>query len=653
MPYIDVLIRNTLGKVFTYFIEEKGVVGRYVDVPLQRRGSCLGLVIEEKPDGYVPEFKTKGASLIEGDHRLFDEVNFKLARDIAAHAFCSYGEALELFMYNLRKSNRKLKKPAKLEPEVKELTADQMVAADRIWSARSAKGVEAHEFLLYGVTSSGKTEVYFELIRRAIAEGKKALFLVPEIALTPQMTKRIARAFSDSKIAVIHSKVTEAKRAESMAEIASENVDIVLGARSAVLTPLRNIGIIIIDECHETSYAQENRPRYDAIRVARKLAELEGATMVLGSATPPVDFYYRHSADGTLITLDRRYGDYALPNSIAIDMRHESDKFMSSQLDRAIKDRLEKGEQTIIFLNRKGFSSIVQCERCGHVFKCPNCDVVKTYYKKDGVLCCNYCRHVERTPKSCPDCGSEDLSFSGLGTEKVEAELKKRYPTARVARMDRETMTTKNKLEELTRQMEAGEIDIVVGTQMIAKGLDFPKVTLVGILNADLQLYRPDYKASERAYQLFTQVSGRAGRSGLHSEVIIQTFSPTHSAIESRDYLEFYRSELRFRERLGYPPYKSVALMTFVDVDRNKAHESAARAKNYLRKKIKAGGLDKDVTILDEVPSPIRRIENQYRFQLFVVSENDAFEEVLRLIEEVEMHLENTTKTMMMVDISY
>ncbi|MDO4754366.1 MAG: primosomal protein N', partial [Bacillota bacterium] len=566
--------------------------------------------------------------------------------EIAAHAFCSFPEAVELFMYNLPKSTRMLKEKKPPKPIEKVLSEEQKRAADRIWES------EEKVHLLYGVTGSGKTEVYFELIRRALDAGKKALFLLPEISLTPQMTDRIQKTFSGRKIAVIHSKITDARRARFMADIAQGNVDIVLGARSAVLAPLRNIGIVVIDECHETSYMQENRPRYNATAVARKLAELEGARLVLGSATPDVCDYYAHDRKGTLVSLTRRYADYAMPHTVVVDMRHESDKIVSSQLDRGIRDRLEKNEQIILFINRKGYSSAVQCDRCGYVFRCPNCEIAKTYYRSIRRLNCNYCDHSEPVPHKCPECGNEDLDFSGIGTEKIEAEIRSRYPNAIVSRIDRSVMTSHTRLTEITSAFEEGKIDILIGTQMIAKGLDFPKVTLVGIMSADLQLYIPHYSASEKAFQLFTQVSGRAGRSGLRSEVMIQTYSPHHMSISSEDYLDFYRKELIYRGKIGYPPYRSVVTLIFSDEDEAKARESAYRSKKYLRKKMEMALLDKHVKIFDEVPAALKKLDKHYRYQVLMIAENEVFERVLALVRLIEGKLQQTTKSQIVVEIN-
>lgn len=619
------------------------LLGRYVEVPLRNK-RVTGVIIKVRRDEAPPDFKIREATLLD-DGRRIDSVAFELAKTVVSHAFCTYPEAVELFMYRLPKSQRKLKESPKSERQEKTLTEMQTDAVNRIWNAAE------REHLLYGVTGSGKTEVYFELIRRTLRSGKKALFLLPEISLTPQMTARIEKAFRGKRIAVIHSKITEARRARYMSEIAKGEIDIVLGARSAVLSPLRNIGIVVIDECHETSYLQENRPRYNAVEIAKRLAQLEDARLVMGSATPDVEHYYRCEKKGCLVTLPSRFADYALPSTVVIDMRHESDKLIGSQLDRAIQDRLSKREQVILFINRKGFSSTVQCGRCGYVFQCPDCAISKTYYRSLKQLRCNYCDHAEPEPKCCPECGNTALNFSGAGTEKIESEIRSRYPYAKVARIDRSVMTSNTRLSEITTAFEAGEIDILIGTQMIAKGLDFPKVTLVGIVAADLQLYIPHYLASERAFQLFTQVSGRAGRSGLRSEVMIQTYSPDHMAIASKGYADFYRKELVYRKKVGYPPYKSLATLIFSDEDERTARESAYRTKVYLRKKIKIAALDQRVKLFDEVPSTLKRLEKQYRYQLLIVSDHEAFPKVLELVSLIEEKLKATTKSQILVEI--
>lgn len=647
MPYIDVLIKNSLGRVFTYnlpesdFTAHKGYVGRYVEVPLRQK-KTVGVVLREHDSNFVPGFATKDASLLD-DHRRIDSIAFALSEDIASHAFCTFPEAVELFMYNLPKSDRRLKEMPIPKSAEKSLSDEQLAVADFIWNS------EEREHLIYGVTGSGKTEVYFELIRRTLDSGKKALFLLPEISLTPQMTKRIEKAFKGRRIAVIHSKITEARRARFMTDIARGEIDIVLGARSAVLCPLRNIGIVVVDECHEGSYSQENRPRYHAVKVAKKLAALQEARLVLGSATPDICDYYEHDRRGTLSLLNRRYGNYAMPSSVIVDMRHESDKIVSSTLDRAIRDRLSKREQIILFLNRKGFSRMIQCDRCGHVFKCPNCDISMTYYRSSNRICCNYCGYEEKAPENCPECGDEELDFNGIGTEKIEEEIQKRYPDAIVSRIDRSVMTSNTRLAEITDAFEEGKIDILIGTQMIAKGLDFPKVTLVGIMSADLQLYIPHYTASEKAFQLFTQVSGRAGRSGLRSEVVIQTYSPSHNSISNQGYIDFYKKELIYRNKIGYPPYRAIATLVFSDEDEMKARESAYRAKRYLRKKMQIAALDKDVRIFDEMPAVLRKLDKHFRYQVLVIAENDVFENAMDIVRSIEEKLNRTTKSQITV----
>lgn len=646
MPYIDVLIKNSLGRVFTYHLPEIHSVGRYVKVPLRKK-ETVGIVLKEYDLEEAPSFQVKEAVLLD-DGRRMDAVTFSLAEEIVRHAFCTYPEAVELFMYDLPKSERKLKERGNRSDSASQnrLSEEQLSAADEIWFSPKKR------HLLYGITGSGKTEVYFELIRRCLEDGKTALFLLPEISLTPQMTGRIQRAFSGRRIAVIHSKITGAKRARDLCAIARGEIDIVLGARSAVLSPLRNIGIVIVDECHESSYLQENRPRYHAVEVAKRLAELENAKMVMGSATPDVSMYYAHAKDGSLVSLLRRYSDFELPTTVIADMRYERD-LISGQLDRAIRDRLDKKEQTILLINRKGYSKSVQCNRCGYVFRCPNCDIAKTYYRSMRKICCNYCSHMESEPSQCPVCGNEDLDFSGVGTERMEQEILSRYEDARVTRIDRSVMTSNTRLTEMMEAFERGEIDILIGTQMIAKGLDFPRVTLVGILAADIQLYIPHFQSSERAFQLFTQVAGRAGRSGLRSEVIIQTYSPSHMAVANEGYFDFYKKELDFRRKTGYPPYRSLALMVFSDEREEKARESAYRAKRYLRKKIELALLEKNVRIFDEVPAVLKKLENHYRYQVLIAAENAVFDRVLTMVSRIEEKLKATTGSQMYVELHH
>lgn len=507
------------------------------------------------------------------------------------------------------------------------------------------------DVLLYGVTGSGKTEIYLSLIGEALEKGKRALFLLPEISLTPQMMARVKNRFSDRRIAVVHSKISELERNTIHRDIALGAYDIVIGARSALFAPLDDIGVIIVDECHERSFRSEHRPRYDAVEAARFLARQHDALFLCGSATPNVDDCFRYQATGRLVTLDKRFNDYEVPRPTIVDLRRESDKVISSSLHLAIEDRLARGEQTILFLNRKGYSGLVVCGHCGFQYQCPNCDISLTSYLSERKMECRYCGHREILSQTCPECGSDEFGFIGIGTERIENLLRERYPQARIARLDRSVVTSHGRLQEILEQMESREIDILIGTQIIAKGFDFPYVTLVGILAADLQLRFPSYLASERAFQVFTQVSGRAGRSGLRSEVLLQTYSPDHYTLKHADFPDFYAKELEFRKELQYPPFRDLYLLTFSDEVETRALQSAMRTRNYLERSLEHKNLQNEVKIFQVLPASLKKMGGQYRYQLLLSSGSEVKQQLMELLARLEDKLNKTKLSSITIDI--
>ncbi|MDR4927546.1 primosomal protein N' [Peribacillus simplex] len=498
------------------------------------------------------------------------------------------------------------------------LTAEQTAALKPI--NEKIHHDEHDVFLLYGVTGSGKTEVYLQAIASVIEKGKEAIMLVPEISLTPQTVKRFKERFGE-QVAVMHSGLSVGEKYDEWRKIHRKEVKVVVGARSAVFAPFENLGLVIIDEEHESSYKQEETPRYHARDVAIERAKSYRCPVILGSATPTLESFARAKKNVyKLLTLSQRMNKNALPAVDIVDMREElrtgNRSMFSELLFTKLKDRLEKGEQTVLMLNKRGHSSFVMCRSCGLVINCPNCDISLTYHRFNDIMKCHYCGFEEGMPSVCPECESEHIRFFGTGTQKVEEELAKILPEARVIRMDVDTTSKKGSHERLLNAFGEGKADILLGTQMIAKGLDFPNITLVGVLSADTMLHLPDFRSSEKTFQLLTQVSGRAGRHQLPGEVVIQTYTPEHYSIELsalQDFDAFYEREMHLRRQSHYPPYYYVVLITVSHEDLMKTVSVTEKITNYLGSR-----LNRDSIVLGPVASPISRINNRYRYQCLI-----------------------------------
>ncbi|MBC2183200.1 primosomal protein N' [Listeria sp. FSL L7-0233] len=495
------------------------------------------------------------------------------------------------------------------------LLPDQQTACEKISAAK-----QQETFLIHGVTGSGKTEIYLQTIEAKLKEGKEAIVLVPEISLTPQMVERFKSRFG-SEVAVLHSALSSGEKYDEWRKIERKEARVVVGARSAVFAPFENLGIIIIDEEHEASYKQEDNPRYHARDVAIWRASKYQCPVVLGSATPSLESFARAKKGVyTLIELPSRVNDRAMPEVNVVDMREELRKEnrteFSTELLEKIKDRIAKKEQTVLMLNRRGYSSFVMCRDCGYVVECPNCDISLTYHQSSNQMKCHYCGHEERVPQKCPSCEGEHIRYFGTGTQKVEESLTKLIPEARVIRMDVDTTRTKGAHEKLLKSFRNHEADILLGTQMIAKGLDFPDITLVGVLNADTMLHLPDFRASERTFQLLTQVSGRAGRHERTGEVVVQSYNPEHYSIEfakKHDFIGFYNHEMQLRKMGSYPPFYYLTMINVSDENEMKAIRTIQEMAQFLR-----GKLGPDAVILGPVPSTITRIKNKYRYQCII-----------------------------------
>lgn len=479
--------------------------------------------------------------------------------------------------------------------------------------------LSCHEtYLLYGVTGSGKTEVYMELIEKVLKDNKTAIMLVPEISLTPQIVDRFVTRFG-SEVAILHSGLSDGEKYDEYRKIRNGKVKIVVGARSAIFAPLLNIGLIVIDEEHTSTYKQDNNPRYHARDVAIMRGKYHNAPVILGSATPSLESFAR-AKKGVykLLTLTHRAGGGELPDVTLIDMKREVKKgnfVLSGLLKEKINEKLSRHEQIILLLNRRGYSSMLTCRDCGNVLKCPNCDISLTYHKTSNTNRCHYCNYSIKNVNKCPECGSDNIKDYGMGTEKLEEELNKMFK-ARIVRMDMDTTSKKGMHEKIIEEFGNYQYDILLGTQMIAKGLDFPKVTLVGVINADSSLNIPDFRSAEVTFGLLSQVSGRAGRSNLKGEVIIQSYNPEHYSIylaKEHNYLKFYDTEMEIRKTLNYPPYFYITLVNISTKDYELGFSEARKISDYLRKY-----LDKDTKVLGPSMANVFKVNNVYRYQCII-----------------------------------
>jgi primosomal protein N' (replication factor Y) len=511
------------------------------------------------------------------------------------------------------------------------LNPAQAAAFDEIRTAIGAH--EFRTFLLHGVTGSGKTEVYLNAIDAALAEGRSSLLLVPEIALTPAVAGQFFSRFGD-RVAILHSAFSDSERSDQWRRIRSGSASVVVGTRSGVFAPMRNLGLIVVDEEHDQSYKQEETPRYNGRDVAIVRAQAAGACVVLGSATPSLESRYNaERGKYRLLELPGRIEERPMPQVELIDMRTEfletrKQATFSRRLLEAVAHRLDNGEQTIILLNRRGFSSFVACRSCGERVQCRNCSVTLTFHRRDRRLLCHYCNYAERVPTHCPKCQSEHIYFLGVGSEKVEEELHREFPQARIARLDRDTATAKRQYEAILQGFREGSYDILVGTQMIAKGHDIPNVTLVGVVSADVGLGLPDFRAAERTFQLLTQVAGRAGRGSLPGIVLIQTINPDHYAVRmaaAQDYQTFYEKELQFRRMMHYPPFSAMANILV----RTEQQEQALRMSTELGHLLTPA--PEKIKILGPAEAPVPRLKNEYRYQFLIkAASRKALNELLR-----------------------
>ncbi len=556
------------------------------------------------------------------DMQRFAGVTASVLDTLSKHGYISY-KSLEIKRNPLKDKHYEKTEP--LSP-----TEDQAHALAFLKKQLDCKNFQ--ETLLHGITGSGKTEVYLQLISHCFLLGEKAILLVPEISLTPQMVERFVSRFGN-RVAVIHSKLSLGERFDQWKLIREGKVDVVVGARSAIFAPMENLGLIVIDEEHEGSYKSESMPRYNAKDVARKRCEINNCLLVYGSATPSVETYYSAETEKIrLLEMQNRPKTAVLPKVELVDMRVELENgnktpFSSRLVEELLKNK-DNNQQSILFLNRRGFSTFVICRNCGYTMKCPECSIALTYHSKTKRLICHYCGFTVQNPSVCPSCKSENIRYFGTGTQKIEEEVIKRIPEASVIRMDMDTVGYKNAHEEILNRFKNEKINIMVGTQMIAKGHDFPNVTLVGVLAADGMLNTGDYRASERTFQLLTQVSGRAGRGDIGGRVIIQTYNTDEYSIIAacnHDFKSFYTQEIMIRKRLDYPPFTNIALITFSGRRDRGVFEAAKSMKPLLCEEC-----PEDTLVLGPSRCPVPKIANKYRWRL-VVKERDVESLIERL----------------------
>ena len=501
-----------------------------------------------------------------------------------------------------------------------ELTEEQQIAYNKVKESIIQNRYE--EFLLFGITGSGKTEIYLQLIGDVLKQDKTAIVLVPEISLTPQMTDRFIARFGKETIAILHSKLSIGERYDEWNKIKEKKAKIIIGARSAIFAPTEDIGIIIIDEEHDSSYKSEAVPKYDAKEIARKIAQENKCPLLLGSATPDICTYYKAITNQTtLLKLTQRANNSKLPDVDIVDLKMElangNRSMISTELYGEIEENLKNKRQTILFLNRRGFSTFIMCRECGYTVKCKNCNISMTYHKTENKLKCHYCGYEENVVTICPQCHSNKIRYFGTGTQRLEQEINKLFPNATTIRMDIDTVTKKNSHEELINKFRDENIDILIGTQMVVKGHHFPKVTLVGVIAADSSLNIDDYRANERTFQILTQVAGRAGREKLDGKVIVQTYNPDNFSIicaQKQDYEMFYDTEIALRKQLNYPPFYDIILIGFNSLSENEIKKVADESYTYLKENLPQD----EFNVLRPMPSPIDKIQNRFRWRIII-----------------------------------
>lgn len=644
----EVALPLPLDKTFDYRIPKKFAsqltLGQRVVVPFGK-SKKIGYLVGLHEKSKYPKLK-KIINLYTPELSLTEEL-LALGYWLASNYLCSLGEVLATILSPYLKM---VKFPQQHLTKLPEVTFSPLSPTKS--QQRVINIIKKHitlgkkkVFLLHGVSASGKTEVYFQVIDFCLKKNKEIIFLVPEIALTPQFVELFQKRFG--KVGLWHSRLSKGEKYRYFLAAKNGELKIMLGARSAIFTPFKNLGLIIIDEEQEFTYKQDKKPFYHTREVALKRAELNNAVVILGSATPSLESYYASKNNKfRLLELPERVEERKLPVVKIVDMRKEMRgnhlkkgyrSIISQELEKMLAECLEKKEQAILFLNRRGYSTFLLCRRCGYVVKCPHCHLSLVYHRGENILSCHYCRYKEEIPISCPSCRSLHLSFSGTGTEKVENEIRRLFPRAHLRRVDLDTTKRKNVYHEIYHAFKSGEIDILIGTQMIAKGFDFPKVSVVGIINADTALHLPDFRAAERTFQLITQVAGRAGRAEIPGKVVLQTYCPEHYALlaaAGHNYAQLYAEEIKLRKELGYPPFVSLVRILIRGEKEEKVRTLAAKIAEEIRIK-KQILKTKNIKIFGPTPAAYPRIAGKYRWQILLKSrERDNLNRILNPLKD-------------------
>lgn len=629
MEYVNLIIDNSSDKtdmLYTY-ATETGVFkpGDKVTVPFALGNKKYGAYVHSIADGPDPRIKRYKYIIAKDPSESLPEDAIAICEWMRQRYFCRYIDAAKCFApagKATKKAPRDIfggMETERISPPT--LTAEQRTAVDKI--VPYIKKGEHKVFLIHGVTSSGKTEVYLRAIGECLAQNKSAIMLVPEISLTAQTLRRFQERFGSEQLAVLHSKLSNGERYDQWMRIKCGKAKIIIGARSAVFAPTDNIGAIILDEEHETTYKSDMYPKYDAIEVAVKRAQEHRGIVILGSATPSLTSSYRANKEKyERITLKTRYNKTPLPAVDIVDMREELIQGNKSIFSRALYDNmracLDEKQQIILFLNRRGYSTFLSCRSCGYVVRCEECNISMTYHKAENIAACHFCGRKLSVPEVCPQCGSKYMKYFGAGTEKVEEMAIATFPDAAIQRLDLDTARRKGSAEGILAKFGKGETDILIGTQLVAKGLDFSNVGLVGIVAADVTLNIPDFRSAERTFQLITQAAGRAGRGDKPGKVIIQSYTPDHYAIRlaaKQDYDSFYESEIIIRERIGYPPYSDILYLVLAAETEEDASEGSEKIRNSFLRRV---GKVHSANVLGPKPAPITKVGGLYRYQLFI-----------------------------------
>ena len=658
MPqYVEVITSLPINRTFQYRVpdgvQNRPEPGKRVHIPF-RNSKRIGYIvkIEDRP---VVKDPRPLIDIID-EEPVFTQELIELAGWIKDNYFCSWGEALEAMIPGPLKRGK-----TSMTSRIKEEAPEVVPTLPHVPNPEQKRVLDEvnrcldegrHEvFLLHGITGSGKTEIYLQAMENVMAKGRSGVVLVPEISLTPQTVERFSSRFGDM-VAVFHSRMLQSARFAEWKRIREGAARMVVGPRSAVFSPFSRPGIFIVDEEHEPSYKQEDVPRYHAREVAIHRARAAGAPVILGSATPSLESYYKASkGEYRLVTLTQRIKEKELPRVKLVDMRLEFDTrvgktVVSRIMEESLRKDVSKKQQALIFLNRRGFSTFVMCRKCGHVLKCPKCDSPMVFHQAKKELVCHYCNRRVDPPEICPACEEDYLMYKGTGTQKVENELKKILPQASIARMDSDAMSKRGAHDKVLRRFKEHEIDVIVGTQMIAKGLDFPKVTLVGVVSADANLNLPDFRSGERTFNLITQVAGRAGRGDLGGEVVVQTFTPEHYAIRlaaRHDYNGFFSEEIRTRRELGFPPFVSLVKITLRARKEENVMKSAEKLAGVLRSKIPG------IELLGPAPAPMAKLRGYYRWNILIKAQDR--EEINRKLRSALKGFRKGTGVIIAVDV--